>query len=290
MNRDIRIWSLVSIVWLIVRSDDVLAQATVDELVKKFEAANHTLEVVLDFDAVFRERGIDDIEPLRFHESDTIAIRAAWESVRRSVPEEGFDERRAIEADVMQRFLGFLEGRIRSPLPSWWETAWMQMSARERDGWLFDDPQIYGEGPHGAKIPEGFEISESADFYLVRSGERTCRVALKLNRFRHQGLKTHAIPATFTGDRLLIGFCDYLAQGFKLYCIDWRTSKVVWSVDAWAGNSIIFGSGPAIGSHSVEIVVERGRVFLFGMDLVRAYVECFSLQDGARDFKFSTRL
>jgi hypothetical protein len=272
-------------------SDSATAEdITADDLVRRLEYAAGTSDVVLDFDALFRERPMEQVEALRFHESDTIAIRSAWETVRRSFPNVRLEQPRRVNSGVLGRFLGFVEGRTRCAVPIWWESALSRMTASERDEWVFDDPLIFRDGPGGLRITRDIDVELLGDGYLLRQGGVECTVSHELNQYRRSNLPAHALVAKFVQDKVLVAFCSEVAEGFRLYLLDRSTSKPVWSAKAWAANTSIASTGPRIGIHSVEIVVCGDRVFLFGLDIVRAYIEAFSLKDGTTLLRFSTHL
>src|SRR5262249_49405352 len=59
------------------------------------------------------------IKTLQLDDNESMSVRASWESVRRTIKKTADCEVRP-DAYALNRFTGFLEGRLRIALPDWW--------------------------------------------------------------------------------------------------------------------------------------------------------------------------
>jgi hypothetical protein len=239
----------------------------------------------------------DEIQRLKIDRDDSIAVRAAWEEVRRPLPkhDESLMERSpsmAVPVQGMPYFLGFLEGRLRIPLPAWWAAEMKVSRAYDRD-WLI----FFRGSPPGARADNSRARGIPADFgsvpTIAREGKGDVIVSWGQQRLRVAGdtmpfVSIEAFSGIVFGNRCLVAhFHMCWPNIFDLYCIDFRTAEMVWSTNVWLGCSRIVGAtGP--GSHSVTLVVRNGVAYVFGMANDVAYIDGFALSDGRNEFHFST--
>jgi hypothetical protein len=244
-----------------------------------------------------------DIQRLKTQSNDGLAVLAAWEEVRRTLPkhDDTITERfvsHAAPVPAMPHFLGFLEGRLRIPLPHQWAAAMRRARAYDRDWLVFlpvptraEDSKTPGSGPGFGIVPSIVRDFRKAANGLVIGGDVT--VCWDKHRIRLAAAKM----ATFPGDSwsglvmdrmcLVAHFPGLIADTCELYCIDYELRKIAWSARVWLGCGRLLGAqGP--GSHSVTFVAVKDAVFLFGMANDVAYIEGFSLSDGRSIIRFST--
>src|SRR5262249_50953281 len=86
----------------------------------------------LAYARLFAKAGAGGTRALRAHESDEIALRAAWEEILLRIPET--TRLNAVRPDqrLLQRFVGFVEGRLRANVPKWWEDTLLDAQAYSR--------------------------------------------------------------------------------------------------------------------------------------------------------------
>ena len=91
-----------------------------------------------------------DLRLWKSHAHLNIALRAAWEPVRRSVGEQaknrprvqpGVHRPKKPSTAALYRFVGFLEGRLPVGLPKWWEVSLLKTRAHKPDNFFFPTPK-----------------------------------------------------------------------------------------------------------------------------------------------------
>jgi hypothetical protein len=248
----------------------------------------------------------DELRRLKGDQDDSIAVGAAWEEILRALPkyDAAITERSAstsVQVQGIPRFLGFLEGRLRIPLPEWWAAEMKIARGFDRQSFFFfrnappqtrtDNSKARGLGPEFGTVPTIVRDFKGAPHELVRGGDIT--VSWDQHRIRLAG----DTMDTLAGDRcagivqgeecLVAHFPSVWPADFHLYCVDWRAGKSVWSTMSRLGCSRILGAhGP--GSHSVDLLIRGGAVYVFGMADDVAYIDAIALADGRNLFRFST--
>jgi hypothetical protein len=96
---------------------------------------------------LFRESFSDEADPdfvrkCLADSDDTLSCRAAWQAVKDSVPAKKPSrpaDLRAPNALAIERFLGFVDGRLRVQMPSWWEDSLRSARLRGEATWIARD-------------------------------------------------------------------------------------------------------------------------------------------------------
>src|SRR5437867_3623978 len=73
--------------------------------------------------ALFAIATDQELAELRKRSDDGIALRAAWEAFRRTLPISDQEDTPNLDERRLHRFLGFTEARLRVSAPEWWEHA-----------------------------------------------------------------------------------------------------------------------------------------------------------------------
>ena len=76
----------------------------------------------------FRDKSLDEVMRLKTNDDDNLAVFAAWEQMRRSIPKT--DQMNRIDMVSASRFLGFVEGRFGIQTPAFWDDAILFSRAR----------------------------------------------------------------------------------------------------------------------------------------------------------------
>jgi len=249
----------------------------------------------------------EDLQRLQGNPDDSVAVLAAWEEVRRPLPkfDRSISDRSpsmAVAVQGIPRFLGFLEGRLRIPLPEWWAAEMKAARAYDRNWLIFfrneplkarsDNSRPRGIGPGFGTVPRIIRDYNQAPGRLIGGDIAVSWTAHKIR------LAGDAIP-TLAGDSfsgavldnrcLVAHFPGVWPIGFELYCIEYRAAKLAWSTRVRLGCSLIAGA-KGLGSHNVTLLIRNDVVYLFGMANDLAYIEGVALSDGHSVFAFSTTL
>lgn len=268
---------------------------------------------------LYRGRTDTQVLALKFHSDIGIALSAAWvEFLSSSQPvqrnnSKGFD----FDVASIERFLGFVEGRLGVPLPK----AWNQRIVRGRFGWgppglsRIQPPREVsilrkwfigfrdGESQERAVSPVGLFAEEEISINEEMTELITNRVHIVLppdvvSQLRDSdsddiqkilGLEKigkylsvlvseeHSYVALFSGE------CRY----FCLTCIENDGGSVKWTAPIWAGEPPTMGD-PHSNGHAVYIAEREGLVIVFGVSRPNAYIEGVNASDGTPAFRFYT--
>jgi hypothetical protein len=233
-----------------------------------------------------------EIQQWKTQGDDSVAICACWEEIRRKLPkrDEGVvvvDPKMAVPVHGVPGFLGFVEGRLRVPLPQWWAAELSDARAYNCDSLVLFRAYPHKRGlrrlaPSFGIVPE--VAREGKDEVVVAWDKRRLRLALKSGPFD----SIDAFCGLVVGERCLVAQYHFVsANPFELRCYDTASGRMIWSSKVWCGCSMTGGaSGPL--SHDVELVFRDGIIFVFGMEERAAYIEGFSVSEGRNVLRFST--
>lgn len=243
------------------------------------------------------------IEELKTHAEPAIALAAAWEVARRSF--QGEEHHRLV---ALGQFIGFVEGRLCTGVPSWWKDAVA--------GAGNDEPNVYfvldiGESQYGVtKVPlppGGFEpdlglvrdvadephyllapktatVMKQTNGLLVSLGERS--VVLP-NKMLADGKRVAtAIRVVFGREHVFVALHEQAPLSYGLLCFDANSGQLAWRSDVWAAGGLVDYSGS--GRHWVDIQESNNWVRVFGIGFECAYIEEFSKENGRARFRFGT--
>ncbi|HUY36503.1 MAG TPA: hypothetical protein VMV69_27450 [Pirellulales bacterium] len=254
------------------------------------------------------------LEKLSMHENTTVSLLAKWATVRRTFPapfQRGVQwEYVDIDRAALARFLGFLEGRIRTPPPAWWQRRMLRLQSADRDRYAVrvstDEPpapDYSGDHPSeegryrwrahaGMSIGPGVAMARNAASTLVLNvdGRDVPLSELVLDDVElRTANRACAVNAIHVSDsRFLVALHHQVCGVVPLYFIDTREGEPLWCAEVWA-EQIVTRGGLGFGlGHWVDFKVADGNVYLFGAGLESMYVECFNVRDGKNLFRFST--
>lgn len=225
------------------------------------------------------------LERMRADDDNGIAFTAAWEAIRRRV-QEGEPTPRWVDAAALNRFVGFVEGRLRVPLPREWTegvlSAWVtsqkmicfqsieeKFDVETEAGWRvsgvdeandFEDQLRITVGGHDLTVPASLRSDSFFSwqrFASVAHDSRRCYVA-------------HFGPGPFS---------------YTLYCLDLESGDRKWVTTVQVTLRHYGGGVP--GVHRVWIVPRKKTVVVFGL-CCGAYIEVFRKSDGRNLYRFCT--
>jgi hypothetical protein len=260
---------------------------------------------------LFEHVGSQGLRLLTVNDNAQIAVRASWQQVVLTIPEdesqrqsmpmppEERKRRQFPEAKAVERFLGFLEGRLHIVLPLWWEQTFRTIKVCGTDGkvgpdfryFAFQEPDlaVYSPAPDFSWVTSNCTISKSKGqivFFIdgqpvsmprairaeaLKSGERWLSAAADDSRYYlifHQGISP--------------GPC-------RLHCLERTSGKLLWEAPVWAGGGGWGGGGGSGGWHFITITPKEDRLLVFGAGIECIYLEEFRCRDGRNVFRFSTR-
>jgi hypothetical protein len=225
---------------------------------------------------------------LKGHSELSIALRAAWEAVRRTISEEKQPIAVKPDADALHRFVGFLEGRLNVPLPNWWEQKLLNAHAYEREHTYFPllDERPYHRTESGLSALSHIKIAKIDKDLVASEGNRSFRIPSLLVETSQRKGPVDAVGVLIDEERCYVALHSARCSPFKVSSVDRSVDRVVWSVEVWAAGGLIDYAGR--GHHWITLDVRDGTLFVFGAGDDAVYVEGFSLNDGSNRFRFST--
>ncbi len=234
---------------------------------------------------------------------DGIAIRAAWEKVRRQLAEDiAADNQKNPDGTLLKgadRFVGFLEGRLRVPVPRWWASELSVARARELEHPSFfcsidTTGDVWSQiGPRGIATSFGIaptlERDKSGDVKVVWDNRKLQLTAMQISNDRAPG---DDLTGLVYRDRCLItryDRSDMPRLDSEISCADLKTSKIVWSTKR-TFDARREGPSARTGSsiHHISLVGRDDVVVLFGMEFSMVYIEAFRLTDGHSLWRFNS--
>jgi hypothetical protein len=234
-------------------------------------------------------------------ESPTVALQASWRLHSRELPPRqisfGISPIVLYKPDV-QRFVGFVEGRLRVQIPTWWEE-------------MLESPDKLHPLRTGAKTASVLEFNETAigtssDLVHCKLDRRQVLVPASTLDWLAEVACTRTFHASVSKSGLVIVSIQSVFDGGKrsgIAYVDLESGEELWRHHVWGTNPYRFGSsGPAlVRIDAVSIRVDRDQVTVFGAGSdwceyanggaylnAALYVEQFSVRDGHSTVRFST--
>jgi hypothetical protein len=254
-------------------------------------------------DRIFARASRDLLKRLKQDPSASIALRAAWEEVRRTIPETPGPDPVQPNPRKLERFLGFLEGRLHLTLPEWWQRAILSIAAYGRDSWgsgeniesaPYPDTGIRTKAiatrqrtvsPFPILAPANTRVRPLGNNVELRNGSRLALVPMSLLQ-DYAG--RNVLEPTLTPTECFLALrWRGSDREFPLVAIDSQSAQVRWKSLVWGQYSPpVASSGPR--HHRVELVLDEHRVIVVGAGTDGAYIEAFRRDTGASMFRFST--
>lgn len=252
-----------------------------EELDRWIKAAIQTEdEPYKEYRQLFALADANDLASLKRHRHVSIAIQAAWEEARHSLPKqkrtEGWlpSDRRALA-----RFLGFIEGRTQVAIPDWWFDFVSRGPNPKEQSWYHDVNAKY------ARAPKGTQVSLNSGEYQLTVGKDSIVLPKSILQVDDDGNLYGGISAAFTEDQCFVAIHTDIGFPHTLACLSRSTQKLQWAKQCcgcW------IGGGSGIHESWISLAVQHNRVTLFGAAWTGHYLHAFSAADGTQLFKFST--
>ncbi len=237
-------------------------------------------------------------------DSTGLALQAAWEEVKRSMPRSPASPVRSRRSGMsrlnrvsLARFIGFVEGRLRVTVPDWWEDHLLiaKGGAIEDIDFLAMRIPDTGRGTYG-NMP-AYSGTKELDIDVEYNGGVS-----KVEVIGDQ-LAIHLEDCVFQVDRpsgstIYVSVMDFKTSGCLalvhdnwpggiLLNIDSSDGKVLWQQELWCDRAYYIRGGDG-GFHWSEVKTKGDTVFVFGLRNDLVYIEAFELRTGKPQFRFST--
>lgn len=240
--------------------------------------------------SLFAAAGPNGLSRLQSLPDDSIAIQAAWESVALTVPLEMTNEPVRLDADRLNWFVGFFEGRARVSLPKGWRELMLDARTNQRDNIFPGEPKSnpYHDAVAGrVKCPTDASVNTSSDAVVFRIAADRIMIPEKIMRRAEDGGVYFNVSGCFTPERCFLAVHNDFGAPHDVACIDRSSGKLLWKSTACGSCwHPVWGSGKC---WVWVVFTDDDRVFVFGAESCGFYVHAFNADDGKSLLHFSSR-
>jgi hypothetical protein len=238
-----------------------------------------------------RRWGSAQFQSLRHHPDLGISLRAAWERVLITIPEEPQHRKLTVDRELLRWFVGFLEGRLNIEPPDWWIHGLVRAQAYRRCNVVFHelDESICHTTGRDLEVPrntsvenvhQNVQLKIGSEFILIPT-EQFERMVPPKSEFNH-------LSAFLSNKKCYLAvYTGIQSQNGTIFSIDRTTGKTLWESPFWGSRNATAYSGVE-GFQCVAVTECRGHIFAFGIASGAAYVEAFNADDGKNLFRFAT--
>jgi hypothetical protein len=259
-----------------------------DDLRRTIRTAESSDDVAKSYKSLFKEVKREDLRKMQMDPEDSIAFHAAWELLKMDRESEltkkllmnKRDEVdvESVEPAVIQRFLGFVEGKLGMELPKWWELFAIRARVYASGVWFYPAPKM-------SSIVKDAKIRKTAGNYVVTQLGDSFTVKARILDSAPDP-SDGGVAASLDASRCFLASYDSdRGFSFPLICVDRNTEKLLWKARVWACDRK-FSTG--IGYHIVSLRVTKSRIVVFGADPGGMYIEAFDIKTGDNVLRFST--
>jgi hypothetical protein len=254
------------------------AEQPESSVVASIGSARSAREATRIYRSLFDTAADAQIRALKASSSDGLAVRANWEEVKRSVRHSPDSRWATPNPERLERFIGVIEGRLRTVTPIWWEQTFLDIVADREYNFSFRGKLV----PTYEPTPSGVRAHVGVKLHGLRLEVADAAVTLPEYVIGHAG-KINAIVEDGT---CFLAAHHQTADRFKLFSLSAKNQEVNWSVDVWGASSEASYSGA--GFHAVTLSVNSELLIVFGAATDCAYIEAFARSTGECRFRFST--
>ena len=264
--------------------------AKIEQIVKKIASAQRFSG--MDYQYLFATAGKSGLAALRRSQCDSIAIHAAWEEARSTVPEKRNSKVQRLDKGKLNWFVGFLEGRARVDAPRWWAQA--VVDAHSNGGFTVSagEPSkkpYHNAGIEGVDAPHDTTIKTEGSDYMLTIGMDTITIPDEFLRRTDKGQLYGNFSGCFTPKHCFVTEHSDVGAPHDVVCINRSSGEVVWKAEACGSLHGLY-SIMSYGYESwVSVTVQEDRVVVFGASPMGLYAHAFRIDNGKTVFRFSSR-
>lgn len=227
--------------------------------------------------------GRESIEKLKLSVDAGLSIQAAWWEVLGTSREEAVripKDDRAIRAS---RFVGFVEGRLRVPVPEWWRRTVTEFQVREGAGASFLTQAEWRDLRPDTKLPfaisDGFEVEVAKAQTVFRQG----KLAETFSEVELAKLVGGGLYVSAACDERVVAIAA--SSGFpmpiNISVVDRKTHTRLWDGRCW---SWVLPKEPHLASTHTDsyfqVYLAKDSVTVFGAGGWSIFIGSFALSDG----------
>ena len=198
--------SILSIVSVPVAKPEPLDEScATPKVIENAIGAKAPFESARWYRRLYAEANDIDLIELQRHHDRGLAMRTAWERVRRCIPKETRGRSMSVDPRFLFRFLGFVEGRLQISIPQWWEKGVLRSQAhsRARVSFTAADDERYRECGFGFQSDDATVVYESKDGVVLDIDEVTIILPDNVLKSK-EGILDPLIRGLFTATRCYV--------------------------------------------------------------------------------------
>lgn len=232
---------------------------------------------------LFTYLGRDGVKKLTNDEETSIALQAAWETLKKTVKRNPPIRGRTdfvFDKKSTQEFLEFFSKRVKADPPDWWRAALVK-------------GDVFPEGHHafmdlGEELPMRPKVDVKKDEVIITAGKQSVKISVTAyDEVANEVATLGTAPVALWGEeQSFVARPGFRAYPFNVVSANSKTGKKVWMTSVWAARRG-FSSGEAEG-YPIEIRRERDTVIVYGCECHGAYAEGFDAKTGKCQFRFCT--
>ena len=263
--------------------------AEIDRILAKFDDVKHSRQYGDLYRSLFEACDPTELVELNASESDSIASQSAWERVTMTVPKEPDKKAYRPDAQMLNWFIGFFEGRNRLSAPEWWRTIVLDARANRRNNIYPGKPKepLYHQSElKRVKCPVNASVEENDRVITYRNGDDSIVIPEQFFNRSDSGDLWCSISCVFTEESCFVAVHTDVGYSHDVACLDRKSGQVVWASKAcgcW------WGSATGVHKSWVSLVpTYDGRVFVFGSASIGLYAHGFDSSNGKTLVQFSS--
>lgn len=253
---------------------------SIEQLIAAVNSAEFPHEVGDAYRDLFAGVGKDGLAALQRDSDTSISVQAAWAKVEGTLTDEERNEGlRPHDKQALSRFVGFVEGRTRMPIPQWWADFVVKGPVEARQTWY------HNAGLGLVFAPNDTQVTVNGGKYTLRIADESVELPDSILTKSDQGNLWCRFSGLFTEKHCFIAVHNDVGYSHKVACIDRTTGNLDWASDAcgcW------FGGASGIHESWVTVAVQQEQVVIFGASWTGFYMHAFDVVTGKSRWRFST--
>jgi hypothetical protein len=286
-----------AVLFVAVSSQLSVADDKLSDRIKEVIQAENPIALNRAYRALLHGANRESLDLLKSGSHDGVAIQAAFEDVKLTASKASSVEENSagkpLKQEAVERFIGFIEGRLHVPVPAWWEESLSKSKATKDD--------FFG-------LSLGMSLTKRSSYYQLKWSDKQGRSLSAPSNVSIDGIVNDRIHLVIGDQQLFVPVPSFQPRGvsaLRLAGGDWliaihsdvphgqlmriseKAEKQKWSTNTWGEFPRYIRDG-AISGHWVTIVTNEKQAFVFGATDDVLYLEGFELDDGKPSFRFSS--
>lgn len=242
------------------------------------------LEGRMDWCMAFYKSDTSELSELMLDQNDMIAVRAAWERQVRQFPAITVGSTIKTDPRQIERFVGFVEGRLHVHPPRAWIQGMFSVSVAPRRATTFHLPKVAHHRTNSIfVVPDAVSLVRDRGAATIAMADR--RSTFSLEEFAEFSEREEPRIAVAFHDSVCV-IAGYSSDRNIVLCLDAGTGAVRWRAYGW-GSGMVSSSGRG-HADVVELMITDDNVFAFATTAFAASIDRFDIKSGNATLRFGT--